>query len=80
MPTIHRERGYRFSFYSREPGEPPHVHVFHGDVEAKVWLEPVALASSRGFSLKQIRDSIEIVRANRDYLLERWHGFFAEDR
>jgi hypothetical protein len=80
MPTIHRERGYRLSFYSKEEGEPPHVHVFHGDGEAKVWLESVALASSRGFSLKQIRDSIAIVRATRDYLLEQWHGYFAEDR
>ena len=80
MPSVHRERGYRLSFYSKETGEPPRVHVFHGDGEAKVWLEPVALASSRGFSLKQIRNSIETVRASRDCLLERWHGFFAEDR
>ena len=27
MPTIHRERGYRFYFNSNENNEPPHVHI-----------------------------------------------------
>ncbi len=27
MPTVLRERGYRFSFYSYDLGEPIHVHV-----------------------------------------------------
>jgi hypothetical protein len=27
MPTIHRERGYRFYFNSNENNEPAHVHV-----------------------------------------------------
>ena len=27
MPTIHRQNGFRFYFYSHEPNEPPHVHV-----------------------------------------------------
>lgn len=80
MPTIHRERGYRFSFYSREPGEPPHVHVFRDGVEAKIWIDPIALASSDGFSAKHLRDSIEIIRAHRVDFMERWHGFFATDR
>ncbi|GLH71472.1 hypothetical protein GETHPA_30060 [Geothrix rubra] len=26
-PTLHREGPFRFSFYSHEPREPPHVHV-----------------------------------------------------
>ena len=38
-PTIHRERGYRFFFFSRE--EPRmHVHVMCADGESKFWLEP----------------------------------------
>ena len=42
MPTIFRENGYRFFFYSNEgdPREPAHVHVQKGSGEAKVWLEP----------------------------------------
>ena len=44
MPTVLRLDGYRFYFYSREPGEPPHIHVEWGDSLAKYWLEPVELA------------------------------------
>jgi len=31
-----------------------HIHVEKGDSEAKFWLEPVELASSNGFSAKEI--------------------------
>ena len=38
-PTIFREGGFRFYFFSRE--EPRmHVHVHCADGEAKFWLEP----------------------------------------
>jgi hypothetical protein len=38
-PTIFREGGYRFYFFSRE--EPRmHVHVHCADGEAKFWIEP----------------------------------------
>ena len=40
MPTVLREEGYRFYFYSHEPNEPPHVHVDKGGSTAKFWLEP----------------------------------------
>ena len=35
MPTILRWGPYRAFFYSNEGGEPPHVHVRAGDLEAK---------------------------------------------
>jgi len=37
MPTILRDDGYRFFFYSDEgnPPEPPHTHVRQGGDEAK---------------------------------------------
>ena len=44
MPTVLRIGPYRFHFYSREPGEPPHIHVARDDFEAKFWLRPVRLA------------------------------------
>ena len=38
-PTIHREQGFRFFFFSRE--EPrKHVHVIRAEGEAKFRLEP----------------------------------------
>jgi len=39
-PTVFREKGYRFFFFSREESR-IHVHVISGDGEAKYWLEPV---------------------------------------
>ena len=37
MPTVFRERGFRFFFYSNEgsPREPVHIHVEKADLEAK---------------------------------------------
>ena len=46
MPTLLRWNGYQFFFWSGDRGEPPHVHVKKGAVEAKVWLDPVALATA----------------------------------
>jgi len=42
MPTVFRERGFRFFFYSNEgmPREPLHIRIEKGDAEAKFWLEP----------------------------------------
>ena len=42
MPTVFRERGFRFFFYSNQgsPREPIHIHVEKNDVEAKFWLHP----------------------------------------
>ncbi|MBI4622896.1 MAG: DUF4160 domain-containing protein [Verrucomicrobia bacterium] len=62
MPTVLRIGPYRFHFYSRENDEPPHIHVARDDLEAKFWLQPVALAANFGFSsaeLGQVRRHIE---------------------
>jgi hypothetical protein len=48
-PTVFRERGYRFFFFSREEVR-MHVHVVSGDGEAKSWLEPeIVLARNYNF-------------------------------
>lgn len=78
MPTIFRERGYRFFFFSNEGAESPHVHVEQGERYAKFWLEPVALENSRGFRSHEIHELYEIIRSNREQLKERWHGHFGD--
>ena len=75
MPTIHREAGFAFSFFSDEPGE-PHVHVIRGNDGVKVWLDPIALARARGFKDNEIAAIVRIVRANAPMFLDRGHGFF----
>ena len=76
MPTVWRERGFRFFFWSDERNEPPHVHVESGDGYAKVWLAPVGLARSIGYDAREVRDLLAIVRTHRDDLEQAWHDHF----
>ncbi len=80
MPTVLRSGPYRFYFYSHEPNEPPHVHVDRDDLSAKFWLDPVALAVNFGFNSREITRLEAIVSANREALLEAWHGYFGTRR
>ncbi len=75
-PTIHRERGYRFFFFSRE--EPRmHVHVMCADGESKFWLEPeIELVRNVGMSERQIREVRGIVDEHRDEFRAAWHRHF----
>jgi hypothetical protein len=52
-PTVFREKGYRFFFFSREESR-MHVHVVSGDGEAKFWLEPeLQLANTYHYNRQQ---------------------------
>ena len=53
-PTILRNRGYRFYFFSRE--EPrKHVHIHGANGEAKFWLEPdIELAKNHRLTEQQL--------------------------
>jgi hypothetical protein len=79
LPTIFRMNGFRVYFYSREPDEPPHVHIDRAGATAKAWLDPVVLASSAGFSARDIADVLRLVRSQRETLLEAWNDFFGQD-
>ena len=76
MPTILRSNGLRLSFYSRETGQPPHVDIDRASTTAKVWLEPIALASNAGFPARELPDVRWVVRTNRLLLLKAWHDVF----
>lgn len=76
MPTILRIGPYRFFFYSNENNEPPHIHVQRERALAKFWLEPVALASSAGFSAQELTRLSRLVRENATTFVEAWHEFF----
>lgn len=66
MPTILRVGRYRFSFFSNENQEPPHVHVKAGDQQAKFWLDPVCLAFNYGYKAHELNEIERIVRQHRD--------------
>ena len=77
MPTILRIGPFRFFFYSNEGGEPRHVHVQRDSCLAKFWLDPPALASSAGFSAKDLHKLLELVETHRKVVAEAWDEFFA---
>jgi hypothetical protein len=77
MPTIFRRGPYRFFFFANEGDEPPHVHVERERRRAKIWLSPVQLTRTGGYSAAELGRIIRIVRENRAHLLEAWNEYFA---
>lgn len=80
VPTIMSVDGYRFYFYSHEPGEPPHVHVDAAGSTMKVWLEDLGVAKSRGFRSKVRSAILAHVEEHRAKMLEAWHEHFDQGR
>ena len=76
MPSVLRSGPYRFYFFSHEPNEPPHVHIDRDEATAKVWLDSLELARSRGFRPKEINAILAIAAQHRNALLEAWHDYF----
>ena len=76
MPTVLRQDGFRFYFFSLEGREPPHIHIEHGDKLAKYWLDPVELARSRRFSARELTKVQALVMQHRERFLEAWHERF----
>jgi hypothetical protein len=66
MPTVLRHGSYPFFFFSREPNEPPHIHVERDDAYAKFWVNPTSLARNRGFKSHELTELRTIVEANRE--------------
>ena len=75
-PTVFRERGYRFFFFSREE-ERPHIHVYSGDGEAKFWIKPeVKLARNYGLTHIQLREIQKIIEEHRNVIETAWRQHF----
>ena len=76
MPTVLRTDGFRFFFYSAEPGEPSHVHIAHSGKTAKYWLDPIELASSEGFRDHELSRVRALVVEHQNALRSKWHEHF----
>lgn len=77
MPTIYREKGYRFRFSAADRAEPMHVHIRGGGGSAKVWLAPtVRLERSHGYTRAQMREIAKITNRERGRFTAAWRAFF----
>jgi len=75
-PTVFREQGYRFFFFSREEAR-MHVHVVSGSEEAKFWLEPeIQLAGNYGYTRRQLKDIESRIEAHYHELVSAWKYHF----
>ena len=76
-PTVFRESGYRFFFFSREE-ERMHVHIISADGEAKYWLEPeIELTKNYGYTRKQLKDVERLIEEHQYELISAWREHFA---
>jgi len=75
-PTVFKQDGYRFFFFSRE--EPRmHIHVYCADGEAKFWLEPqIELAKNYGLSRKQLKEIEKIIEEHYEEIKNAWKKVF----
>ena len=75
-PTIFREKGYRFFFFSREELR-MHVHAICNDGEAKYWLEPeIELAKNHRLSRAQLKEIEQLIEVHYDELKTAWKEHF----
>ena len=79
MPNVIRSGPYRYFFFSKETGEPPHIHVTSNNPpgSAKFWLDEVALAESSGYDSRQIRLARAFVVEHREQFLRAWDEHFS---
>ncbi len=75
-PTIYREKGYRFFFFSREESR-IHVHVMCDSGEAKFWLEPeIELAKNFNLSRTQLREIETLIEVHHHEFIGAWKEHF----
>ena len=80
MPTVFRQDGCRFFFYSNEgdPREPVHVHVMRDENEAKFWVVPeVGLAYNYGFSRRTLSMLADLLAERAEDIIDAWNDHFA---
>lgn len=76
MPTVLEDGPYRFVFFSSDKDEPPHIHVKRDRWIIKFWLDPVTLATNRGFPGHEVNRIARFVADYEQTLLEAWHDYF----
>jgi hypothetical protein len=64
------------SSFSKDRGEPPHVHVERDDDGAKFWLSPVRLDRNDDFPSHELKKIEDLIKENEQYLLERRNELF----
>ena len=84
MRTSYRESQslvFWFHSYDALHEQRASVHVGKGSQDdyndAKIWLEPEVEVARPGRTLRQreLNQALNVIKLNRDYLLEQWYGY-----
>ncbi len=78
MPTIHREAGYRFFFYSQDHA-PAHVHIEKDGTAAKFRLNPPGLVRNDGFNARELARIADLVHKHAAKFEDAWYGHFGNN-
>jgi hypothetical protein len=76
MPSVLRERGYRFFLYMADRLEPAHIHAERDDCAAKIWLDPLAFSFVEGFREHECKEILRIANPHLDEFLKAWYLAF----
>ena len=71
MPAVLRRDGFEFVIYF-DDHNPPHVHVFKAEGEAKIELDPVLIVGVWNMKKTTARKAKRITEENQAYLLDKW--------
>lgn len=75
-PTVFRESGFRFYFFSREETR-MHVHVQAPEGEAKFWPEPaIELAQNYGLNERRLRSAKALIEVHVNDICTSWEKHF----
>ena len=72
MPTVFREKGYRFFFVMADLSEPLHIHVMKEKAIAKFWFDPVRLASNKGFRDHELHEIADLIQGHEELIRRCW--------
>lgn len=78
MPTVFREKGYRFFFFSNEH-DPIHIHIENGKKYAKIDVERLKVVCFKNMSQKELNSLLKIVRNNQERIVEAWDEYFGRE-
>lgn len=75
MPTIFKQNGFRFFFYSNDH-LPKHIHIEKSGKTAKFFLDPIQLVVSKKFSASELREIRILIQDNLKLIESSWDEYF----
>jgi hypothetical protein len=74
VPTIWRQGRILYMIYTNDHGE-PHIHLVHGDREAKIEITTLVVVWNKGFKKSEIKAATDTIREKTAKFLEEWRRY-----